>query len=78
MKCMYCGATASEMYAVREAIKPPHTPYRWKRLGHCCETCEAEGHVLSHDKWGHSAQESLELGEFDAELQRSSTNESTK
>lgn len=39
--CMYCGTetTFHTVYVVRKAVKPPHTPYRWKKIGVSCEEC---------------------------------------
>ena len=46
MKCMYCGAVQSEMFVVRQATKPKHSPYRWQRIGHCCDVCDAASRPL--------------------------------
>ena len=58
MKCMYCEVETlnQPMYVVREAVKPKHSPYRWKKIGYCCERCEAEGKPTKVDySWGDCA-----------------------
>lgn len=43
MICHYCKAQGSEMFAILLAVKPKGLPYRWKRIGHCCDKCEQTG-----------------------------------
>ena len=39
--CLSCGKSINlkTHYQVRKAVKPPHTPNRWKVIGYCCEKC---------------------------------------
>lgn len=45
MKCRYCKRISinDPMLVVREATKAAGEPYRWQRLGYCCDDCEAKG-----------------------------------
>jgi hypothetical protein len=45
VKCMYCDCSlgSAEYFVVRQAIKPPRAPFRWKKIGACCDSCEAAG-----------------------------------
>lgn len=44
--CLYCKRTGSEMFAVLQARGPKGIPYRWQRIGHCCDRCEAAGQPI--------------------------------
>lgn len=41
MICNYCEIKSlnQEMYLIRKETKPKGAPYRWKKVGYCCETC---------------------------------------
>ena len=52
MHCMYCGKSSLNypMYQVRQAIKPPMHPHRWRVIGHCCDDChEDKGKAIAYE-----------------------------
>ena len=55
VKCQLCGemfmkSTNYGTYIVKEAVKPPRTPHRWKDVGYACDPCgDKKGTYI--DKW---------------------------
>ena len=52
--CYYCKEEFGMnecRYIVRKAVKPTHTPYRFEKIGKCCEGCFDSGAKLTFDKW---------------------------
>ena len=52
-KCMYCGEPngSYETYVVKKATKPKGVPYRWSKIGYCCEDCYSNGKQISIDNF---------------------------
>jgi hypothetical protein len=53
MKCYFCNKEVDETEwnaIVKEAIKPPKMPYRYKAVGKACEEC-CDSNIIIIDKF---------------------------